>query len=326
MTQILPSFAVYAATLLATAAVIAQPPERALRFGPQDEQRPVTAVAQPSESRAATTNSADRLLADMLSNLKSRKSISARLRQKVDVLGQELVGTGLYLQQGRGDDIKVRLELNLQVSGEATSVQQIYDGMYLWLHNDLLDKTTLSRIDVRRVKDAMDDRDGRRRPIDQALLTLCGLPKLLESIAESFEFRIVQQDRLNGVPIYVLRGTWRPAALAATYPDTKASSSNGKDAPPVAGKLPAHAPEVVVLLVGREDLFPYRIEFRRRVQADEQTPKRTDTTAPLVIMDLFEVALDTPIDELQFVYRPGDIKPIDGTNKLLVQMGLAEAE
>jgi len=261
---------------------------------------------------------------EMLAGFQSRSSISARIRQNVTLLGQELVGNGIYLQQGRGEQQRVRLELNLQIGGESAGVQQICDGTYLWQRNDFLEKSSLTRIDVRRIEEAMRSLGGRRGRPDQLPLALCGLPKLLEAIDKGFEFRLVQQDRLNDVPIYALRGTWRPEALATLYPDKKASSGAGQGS--AVGKLPGHAPEVVVLLIGRDDKFPYRIEFRRRVQADEATPARTDQTTPLVIMDLFEVALDTPIDPAQFNYRPGDLEPVDGTKKLLVQMGLETEE
>ena len=264
-------------------------------------------------------------MADMLAAIRARDSISARLRQQVDVLGQQLVGTGLYLQQGRGEQQKVRLELKLQVASQTTSVQQVCDGTFLWLHTDLLDKPSLTRIDVRQVREAMFERAGRRSRFEQIHLALCGLPKLLESLDQSFAFRIVQQDRLDGVPVYMVRGAWRPEALIATYPP-KAKAEDKQDDKPAAAKLPAHAPDVMVLLVGRDDLFPYRIEFRRRIETDAGTPRRTDVTAPLVIMEWFEVALDTPIDERQFIYRPGDLDPINGTKKLLLEMGLAEEE
>jgi hypothetical protein len=280
-------------------------------------------------------------MADMLASVRGRDSISARIRQKIDVLGEKLVGTGSYLQQGRGELQKVRLELKIQVANQTTNLQQVCDGNFLWLQQDNLEKPTLTRIDVRRVREAAFDQSGRRSRFDQIQLALCGLAKLIESLHENFEFKLVQSDRLDGVPVWVVRGTWRPEALAETYPDPKsaqaaaqgstAENASGKSLPPSAadlppaktGKLPPHAPEVIVLLIGRDDLFPYRIEFRRRVEVDEKSPLRTDETRPLLIMEWFEVALDTSLDERQFIYRPGDLEFTDGTKKLLERMGLA---
>jgi hypothetical protein len=262
----------------------------------------------------------------MIAAVRSREFISARIRHTVDLLGEQLAGTGLYLQKGRGDSQKARLELKIQVAGQTTSVLQVCDGYELWQHNDFLDKVTLTRIDVRRVQDAMNAKAPRNSHFATTQLALCGLPKLLESLNSCFQFRFVQQDRLDTVPVNVLRGTWRPEVMAALYPNSKAKKVEGEAKTSIEGKLPAHAPDVIVLLVGRDDWFPYRIEFRRRVQSDEQTPNQTDPTVPLVIMEWFEVSLDTPIEDRQFEYRPGDLKPANGTQKLLEQLGLAEEE
>lgn len=326
MQKTLPSLATFLAAVLATGIVAGQ--NREPRFtAPERPKRPEAHAPQDDTSDRlplAEPQPADRLMADMLASIRGHDSISARIRQRIDVLDQQLVGTGLYQQQGRGEDQKLRLELKIQVADQTTSLQQICDGSYLWVHQDLLNKTTLTRIDVRRVREAVFDRGGRRSRFQQIQLALGGLPKLLEELDRDFEFRIVQQDRLDGVPVWVIRGTWRPEALAATYPDPKAKPAGQGGAP--IGKLPAHAPDVMVLLVGRDDLFPYRIEFRRRIEPDNTTPDRTDETRALVIMEWFELALDTPIDERQFIYRPGDVKHVDGTEKLLIQMGLLEEE
>ena len=312
MLKSLPKLASCSFVLLASAVASAQNAERGTRNAE---------LREPAASSSALPP-ADRLMGNIIASARSRESISARLRQKIDVLGQQLVGTGSYQQQGRGEEQKIRLELKVQVADQTSSMQQVCDGTFLWTHQDLLDKTALTRIDFRRVREAVWDGGGRRGRIEQIQLALCGLPKLLESLDTAFEFRIVQQDRLDGVPVYVLRGAWRPEQLAAIYPDPKAKPAEGQGGSPAPGKLPAHAPEVMVLLVGRDDLFPYRIEFRRRIVTDAETPQRTDATTPLVIMEWFEVALDTPIDERQFIYRPGDVDFSDGTDKLLVQMGL----
>ena len=319
MPQSLPSLAVCLSLLLATAAALGQ--ESAA--SKSTSERGGNASPDP---RDLQDRLADLLIADVIAAIRSHDSISARLRQKIDVLGQQLVGTGQYLQQGRGEQQKIRLELKIQVSDQTTSMQQVCDGTFLWLHQDLLDKTTLTRIDVRRVREAVFDRGGRRSRFEQIQLALGGLPKLIEALDKAFEFRIVQQDRLDGVPVWVVRGTWRPEQLAATYPDPKSKKGEGQGEVRPVGKLPPHAPEVMVMLIGRDDLFPYRIEFRRRLATDDKTPERTDATVPLVVMEWFEVALDTPIDERQFIYRPGDLRPVDGTDKLLVKMGLREEE
>jgi hypothetical protein len=273
---------------------------------------------------------ADGLIAEMLSRLRMYHTISAKLRQKVTLLDQEMVGTGSYVQQGRGEDLRLRCELKIQVADRNTSVLQVCDGNFLWLLEDLHDKPQLRRIDVIRVRQAVLQDQGSGSPFAQARLAMGGLPKLLESLGTSFQFFVVQQDRLDGVPVWMLRGTWRPTALTATYPKLYKSAAPEADERTLSAKLPPHVPDVVVLFVGRDDLFPYRLEYRRRISkeaTDEQgQPIAVEETVPLLLMEWFEVALDTPVDERNFIYRPGDLNYTDGTNKLLESWGLLSTE
>src|SRR5262245_27873144 len=78
---------------------------------PVAQQQPAAqAVPAPAPSRGP---SGDDLLMRAASQLERRASICARLRHQVDVSGQDLYGVGSHWQQGSGEDLKVRLELQL---------------------------------------------------------------------------------------------------------------------------------------------------------------------------------------------------------------------
>jgi hypothetical protein len=84
-------------------------------------------------------------------------------------------------------------------------------------------------------------------------------------------------------------------------------------------ELPAQLPDRVFLLVGRDDLFPYHIDFRR-TETEGQGGKSKDASQSLVTMELFEVQIAAPIDPTSFVCRPGDIEIQDWTDEYLAKI------
>ena len=84
-------------------------------------------------------------------------------------------------------------------------------------------------------------------------------------------------------------------------------------------KLPPQLPDRVFLLVGRDDLFPYHIDFRRS-RAEGQGGRPKSESESLVTMELFEVQFGAPIDPTAFVCRPGDIEIQDWTDDYLAKI------
>ena len=87
------------------------------------------------------------------------------------------------------------------------------------------------------------------------------------------------------------------------------------------GKMPEHLADHVLLFLGSEDGFPYRIEYRRR------DPKRSGSSgAPqdrsILTMEFFKVNLNASIDPARFVYHPGDLECPDTTADFLKSLGL----
>jgi hypothetical protein len=103
-------------------------------------------------------------------------------------------------------------------------------------------------------------------------------------------------------------------------PDQRGAVKKGK--PVDLGKLPAQAPDHVLLYLGKADMFPYRIEFRRgnpnRPQGEPASNGRS-----LVTMELFEVDLNASILPTHFLYSPGDLEYSDKTGRFLKSLDLA---
>jgi hypothetical protein len=271
---------------------------------------------------ASDSNPGDALLRRALNAVDAQRSIAAKVRQKVDLLGRPMFGSGIYLQQGRGRERMLRLELKLQIAKQTSSVQEICDGTALWICEDFGDAKSLTRVDMARLLRARPKSPPPPAPpAVNAWFALGGLPKLLASLESSFRFGQVIESRLDDLRVWTVEGQWKPARLAELLPDQKSAidSNSAVDLT----KLAAHLPDRVTLHIGWDDLFPYRIEYWRGEPATKDT-KANDHGKLLVLMELYEVQLGGPIDPRQFAYAPGDLQPTDRTQAFLDKLSLEE--
>lgn len=256
----------------------------------------------------------------------SQTGISARIRQRINLYEQQLIGTGTYLQLGAHDDKLLRLELLIQAGSQVTSLQQVCDGRFLWVHTRLDDVAHLSRIDLRRLREAMDEGQRSTPPAPAALwMELGGLPKLLSGLEDNFQFARPQAGTLGELPVWLLYGTWKPDQLARYLPPDAKGARQG--AAPDLSRLPRHVPASVRVVLGRTDLFPYRIDFLGPSATSQRNAgSGGQASAPsLLTIELFEVTLGAAIDPLRFVYKPGDIDVDDDTDRYIQRLGLKPA-
>jgi hypothetical protein len=278
--------------------------------------------------------------------LERRASVTARMRHQVAISGQQLYGVGSYWQQAAGEDLKVRLEL--QIAGQEAQLLQVCNSRFLWLDRKLPTGRTVTRIDLRKLRPdpslgapSLDEiRPGEANWSSlHSQLTECtgGMPKLLIALRENFTFLPPQAMRLAiapplssepmNVPVFAVVGHWKPDRLAALLAKTQPNSAGGQ--PSVASSntskrkpLPERLPEEVLLLVGQSDLFPYRIEYRRLETPDlpagdgPPIPYQLSTN-PLVVLELSDVTFDAAIATGQFDYAPGDTPWTDQTTAIL---------
>jgi len=264
------------------------------------------------------------ILADAIELLERRTAVSAKIRQKVDSFGKQLTGFGSYREQRFGANRLVRLELKLDLGGQTSSYLQVCDGRYLWTHRKLLDDGKLSRLDVARAKEGLDQAEragGSGRP--DILPGLGGLPKLLRGLHRSFLFTSAEAGHLGKEerPVWRLVGSWTEDRLVELLPRQKKAIRSGE--PANLSKLPRHVPDQVVLMLGQADGFPYLIEYRRRMPTEETRPDDSPSRA-MVTMELFDAVLDVPVEANHFTYNPGKLKFNDRTDKFLESLGLEE--
>jgi hypothetical protein len=311
-----PSFAVFA---LVAAIACGQTDPRAASMAANTAGS--SAVAQPPDG-------AELFIERMLAAANQLQSVQARIRYRANLFGQQIIGAGLYLQQGHGDNQQFRLELKTAVGQQLSTFQQVCDGKYLWQYRDTFNKPnpdksadaqrpTITRVDLLKVRQSLEDGQPKHRvePIGQ--LALGGLPKLLDGLQHSFRFTRVEAGQLDTLPAWIAVGSWRAEALA---PISKELADQVAHEKPLNLKvLPPQLPEQVWLYVGQDDFFPYRIEFRRRADAKGRGAANVEML-PIVTCEFYEVRLNAAINPHEFDYQPGDADILDTTSNVVKEL------
>ncbi|NLE38987.1 MAG: hypothetical protein GX621_13270 [Pirellulaceae bacterium] len=271
----------------------------------------------PSDT-AASVPTGDDLLGRTVTTLEGCRWITAEINYQVDLFGRQLSGKGDYREERSGPIPKVRMDLKIPLGGDRMGTMvQVCDGRYLWTYRRLFDEK-LTRVDMRRLAQALDS--GSDRTVVSPLtctIGMGGVAGLLRELRNHFAFEVVGQADLRGQRVWVLHGRWLPERLAAVMPDRKDAILRGDKVE--LGKLPGHLPERVLLFLGVEHLFPYRIEYRRPAAGrDEDSFQPLNTSdRPGVTMEFLWVSMNVPIRESDFEYRPGDIEVSDATESFL---------
>ena len=275
------------------------------------------AAAKPAVDQGGQ---AERLVHQAAERLDQYASISAKLRLKADIFNEKIVGSGQY-RQGPAASHLLRWDSTLHIGERVTSMQQIVDGTWLWMYQRASDKSTLRRVELSRVlavEHEMARPAGEPSLHGLGLGSIGGLPKLLRSLDLSVNFASLAQARLPArfgtqgaeVAVYIARGTWTPAVWAKLLPEQAAEINAGQA--PKLKKLPQQVPDQVVVTLGRDDWFPYRIEFSRTV--DEASTKT------LFVVELYDVQWNVPLDRQLFVSQPGPLPVTEYTEPFVINL------
>ena len=339
MKYTLPVLTVAGLVVLPAAIVLAQFPQTPIEAAPAVSLPPL--VAQSASAPGSPPSEGQQLVRDALESLLRQPGVEARIRQRVEILNQRLVGAGTYLQlQGPGQPLLCRLELKLQLGNSASSVQQVCDGRFLWTRRDLSGSQVLSRVDLRQIDEALAQSatvQGSGGPAPQwnaARLARGGLPALLQSLEDHFDFGPPRADsirfpvasgdsdagpQLEVQPVWIVEGRWKPKRVLQWLPEQREAIERGES--PRLESLPGHLPHRVELVLGRETfipLFPYRIEYQTLVKDSEGD--LTGTSTPMLTMELFEVNARADLQPHFFEYHPGDQAVVDETAQFLQRL------
>lgn len=248
------------------------------------------------------TSDGDRLVQKAATQLRQHASISAKIRHRLNLFGQELYGSGRYYQLPKDDRLLLRLELKIQLGTQMSSYRQISDGQFFWVRRHLATGSELSRIDLKRVRKQFSDQNQGTATILPLARNPGGLPALLTQLTEHFRFEDPRQAALYGIDVLAVRGHWQgpreEKTTGATGPTPRSSNQ----------LIPDFLPRQVLLVLGQDDLFPYRLVYQ------------SGSGQPLVVMEIFEVRIDEPLDPMLFAYHPPrESKVEDRTDEYLRQ-------
>lgn len=262
------------------------------------------------------------LLHQAIRLVEGRRSISAKVWQRAELFGKQLEGSGIYLEQRSEEGLQLRLELKFPLDGEPCVLLQVCNGRYLWRYEKFGAAAKLERIDTWRVLQALEERGP---PSSEASLPPWpgwgGVPRLLRALQCNFDFSPPQAAELpGGFPTLRLEGQWKSDRLAALYGGSHVAAGQGRAGD--LGALPPQAPHHVMVYLGRDDLFPYRIEFRRSNPSNRNSG-RTGRDPIMAVMELREVVFNVPIAREQFHYDPGTLEYTEQTDRFLESLGVA---
>ena len=149
---------------------------------------------------------------------------------------------------------------------------------------------------------------------------LGGLSELIRDLRDWFQFTTVEETRLpDKTPVMRLEGVWKPDRLTTLFRNSQPpSKSDG----PVASRLPEHLPDRVVLFLGRDDLFPFRVEYRR--STPQSLMRGAEDDSATVTMDLYMAAFNIPLEPSRFTFTPGNLEHSDQTDRFLERLGVGK--
>ena len=250
----------------------------------------LTPVVNESRTVEQEVSVGDRLVRQSASKLRQHASVSANVRHRIDLFGQKLWGSGNYRQLQAGDRLLVGMELKIQLGSQMSIYQQVSDGRYLWVRRHLPAGSELSRIDMRRVRKKLASQNQLAVGPLPLALNSGGLPALVSQLADNFCFEDPRPASLYGVDVWAVRGN-RNSPHDVDQTGGTATTDSPTPAP-ASRPFPDFVPRQVRLVFSRDDLFPYRLEYQ------------SVTGQPIVIMEIFEVRINEPLNPALFAYRP----------------------
>ena len=315
--------------------------------------RPIVAAGAPAHSPAAPAGrprftQPQQVVRWAIAQIGTQPTLSAQIRQRVEAFGQTLVGSGQLLQAKTGSH-RVRLEMRFRVGSREGSIQQVCDGSRLWIYRQLADSSSLEVVDVRRLAQAAasaaanNDTAGKNTTAQTARqaipgntnpvagratagpdslfwssLAIDGLAGYLRGLDRAFVFGTLEQTDLHGRPVWRLRGTWRPEALASRWPEAAQALSEGEK--PRWSKLPEHLPHRVVVYIDRQNGLLHRVDFLR--DPDTLLPWVNPQPKRLASIEWLGIETGVALDDHYFAYDPGRQRPKDITQTYLERRGL----
>jgi hypothetical protein len=296
---------------------------------------PLFALAQqapapaPATATPAPPTEAELLLDAAIAKLKALNSISAKILERVEMLGQKFRLEGTYLKDS---GYKVYLSLKLYGLGDTSGVMlQVCDGATLWDFQKVLDAPSCRKLSIGPILKKLEspDADAEIRDGIYARLGFSGPETLLTGLRKSIQFNQKEEGTFEGKPVWILRGRWK---------DRDALNAPGQPQVSPTGPLPPHVPSQAAVYLGKDDGWPYQVVLEGRAlslmerKKDERPvgpdgrpigrmPSARDDEPSRIVLTYSDVALNPKLEDAMFSFTvPSDITPQDGTEQLTTML------
>jgi outer membrane lipoprotein-sorting protein len=222
--------------------------------------------AQPTTPAEPPTE-AETFLDGAIKKLQALQSVSADVTQKVDMLAQHFEIKGQYI---KAPNYRIYLKLTLSGLGDSSGTWlQVCDGATLWDYQQLLTDRHYQRLQIDKILKKVDvpdfDPEIRKQMLER--FGFSGPDALLVGLRKSVKFERMEPETLDGRPVLVLRGNWKDLAALA--------GPNQQPLSPTA-PLPAYIPSVVVVWIGQDDGWPYKVSLEGRVPSVLEDTRQLD--------------------------------------------------
>ena len=265
-----------------------------------------------AEAQHPVVSQPERIVAAMLAELGRADSISARLRQRTRVDNRVLVGTGRYLQQGRGAEQRFRFETVTTADDSTFELLELSDGLSFWKFQRNSDNPPrLERVDISRVRGKLEESGP--LPAGVVSVHLGGLQRSLALVRQWFRFQTAEATTLEGLPVWRVKGKWAPAMLAGILPSQAEAAQSPEGILP--WQLPEGMPWSVELVIGSRQLFPFRVEWQAVL--GDRPVRASSVPEAYSVLEIYDVRLNEPVDSAAFVYRPSEQGLVDVTETFL---------
>ncbi len=283
---------------------------------PQSRAKPVDAlhvVLNAIQTNAGRTDSGDTnngeslpsaiyLLRDARRRLLLYRTVQARIQQRAQLNGREMIAEGHYVQD---TPLKLRYETKMKVGTIDVVLQQVSDGQVMWNRREVGANRGITRHDIRQVMQAFDRSEQNPAQLLQAELAIGGLPTLLARFEGAFDFDETEVVEIKGRSFHKLSGRFQEKHLKAV-PDGNA--------------FPENLPDAIEIYIETESLFPRRIVFQRH--GTEKDVLRTIMTT-----DFTQITLNAELENEDFIFVPPDgVIQEDITNHFVTLIKQAESQ
>jgi outer membrane lipoprotein-sorting protein len=270
---------------------------------------------------------AEKALDAAIVKLAALTSVSADMTEAVDMLEQKFTIRGRYR---KAPNRRVYLQLKVSGLADATAqMVQVCDGQTLWDYQQVLESQTYTRLDINPILEKLKapELDDTIRDGLNSQMGFAGPDELLRGLRKAVKFDDKTSETLDVVsqPLWRLHGVW--------------TSRDGLMGPnqqplPLTMPLPAYVPYDVIVWIGQNDGWPYKLMLvgrrppmlidNRKVGADGKrigSLKSVQDVKPSAITILYSnVKLNPDLKADEFAFTPPQGTRVEDRTQTYVSM------